>query len=32
MFQRRPNLIRSAGLAALAGHAGFSYGQQAAAG
>ena len=31
MFQRRSNLIRSAVLAALAGHAGVSYGQQAAA-
>jgi iron complex outermembrane recepter protein len=30
MFQRRPNLIRSAVLAALAGHAGVTYGQQAA--
>lgn len=30
MFQRRPNLIRSAVLAALAGHAGMAFGQQAA--
>ncbi|HET7204243.1 MAG TPA: TonB-dependent receptor [Steroidobacteraceae bacterium] len=29
MFQRRPNLIRSAVLAALAGHAGVTYGQAA---
>jgi iron complex outermembrane receptor protein len=30
MLQRRPNLIRSAVLAALAGHAGITYAQQAA--
>ncbi len=32
MFQRRQSLIRSAVLAALAGHAGISYGQQAGTG
>ena len=32
MFQRRQSLIRSAVLAALAGHAGISYGQQAGPG
>ena len=30
MFQRRPNLIRSAVLAALAGHVGMAQGQQSA--
>ena len=29
MFHRRPNLLRSAVLAALAGHAGVTYGQAA---